>query len=461
MARNWRKWPELMKCRISLQRLARLALLISCFSWTDCARADDFPSVQDSVPPLQLRPEPILQNWLDVPDWLSLSFGYVNEINGNPWGGLEQTATYTHNLSLNMTASSGLARSAEDWQEWDHWSLIANLSQRSGTSLSESIPNAQAVQQIFGYGQTFRLAGLWVERHQTESGLLKIKAGKVATFDDFASSPLFCFYSNNGFCGQIWGIPNSLPVAAYPANQYGAVAHLGKTDSTTLRYGIYQINPDAFEPGYHGADFQLNASRDGVAQFLQIDWPFSRTLALPVKQLDDGRVVRVPEDEKDLDFVSGLPAPGLQLGGWLGRWDFPQLEDPEQWSARNDGVYGLVSLPLTLGGLALDGRLWTTASYGFNPDVQTIPIFVAAGWVGKGVLRRRPHDALVLGVTHATWSSQAPGGQDWESILELGYQIALGDNASIQPNLQFILNPDGTSEVPDSIAIGVQMTVLF
>ena len=150
MARNWRKWPELMKLRNPLQRLLGLALLISCFSATDCARADELPSVEDSVPLLQLRPEPILQNWLDVPDWLSLSFGYVNEINGNPWGGLEQTATYTHNLSLNMNASSGLARSAEDWQEWDRWSLTANLSQRSGTSLSQSIPNAQAVQQIFG-----------------------------------------------------------------------------------------------------------------------------------------------------------------------------------------------------------------------------------------------------------------------------------------------------------------------
>ena len=450
-----------MKRPNPLQRLFGLALLISCCGATDWARADERSSVQNSVPTLQLRPEPILQNWLDVPDWLSLSFGYVNEINGNPWGGLEQKATYTHNLALNMTASSGLTRSAEDWEEWDHWSLTANLSQRSGTSLSESIPNAQAVQQIFGYGQTFRLAGLWVERNQPEPGLLKIKAGKVATFDDFASSPLFCFYSNNGFCGQIWGVPNSLPVAAYPANQYGAVAHLGSTDATTLRYGIYQINPDAFEPGYHGADFQLNASRDGVAQFLQIDLPFSKTLALPVKKLEDGRVVRVPEDEKELDFISGLPAPGLKLGGWLGRWDFPLLQDPERWSARNDGVYGLVSLPLTLGDLALDGRLWATASYGLNPDVQTIPVFVAAGWVGKGVLRRRPHDALILGMTHATWSSQAPSGQTWESILELGYQIALGENASLQPNLQFILNPDGTSEVPDSLAIGVQMTLLF
>ena len=325
-----------MKRPNPLQRLFGLALLISCCGATDWARADERSSVQNSVPTLQLRPEPILQNWLDVPDWLSLSFGYVNEINGNPWGGLEQKATYTHNLALNMTASSGLTRSAEDWEEWDHWSLTANLSQRSGTSLSESIPNAQAVQQIFGYGQTFRLAGLWVERNQPEPGLLKIKAGKVATFDDFASSPLFCFYSNNGFCGQIWGVPNSLPVAAYPANQYGAVAHLGSTDATTLRYGIYQINPDAFEPGYHGADFQLNASRDGVAQFLQIDWPFSKTLALPVKKLEDGRVVRVPEDEKELDFISGLPAPGLKLGGWLGRWDFPLLQDPERWSARSE-----------------------------------------------------------------------------------------------------------------------------
>ena len=39
----------------------------------------------------------------------------------------------------------------------------------------------------------------------------------------------------------------------------------------------------------------------------------------------------------------------------------------------------------------------------------------------------------------------------------LDYQIALGDN----PSLQFTLNPDEISEVPDFLAIGVQMTVLF
>ena len=43
----------------------------------------------------------------------------------------------------------------------------------------------------------------------------------------------------------------------------------------------------------------------------------------------------------------------------------------------------------------------------------------------------------------------------------LDYQIALGDNPSLHPNLQFTLNPDEISEVPDFLAIGVQMTVLF
>jgi len=216
----------------------------------------------------QVRPQPLLHHWLDLPDWVSISLGYVNEINGNPSGGLQQSATYTHNLSLNTSFSSGFRRPESEWDEFDAWKLVINASQRSGTSLSEKIPNAQSVQQIFGDGQTFRLAGLWVERNQSEPGLLKVKLGKMATFDDFASSPLLCYYSNNGFCGQIWGVPNSLPVAAYPANQYGAVLHLGDKERHTLRYGIYQINPKGFEPGYHGADLQISPSANGLAQSL-------------------------------------------------------------------------------------------------------------------------------------------------------------------------------------------------
>ena len=409
----------------------------------------------------QVRPQPLLHHWLDLPDWVSISLGYVNEINGNPSGGLQQSATYTNNLSLNTSFSSGFRRPESEWDEFDAWKLVINASQRSGTSLSEKIPNAQSVQQIFGYGQTFRLAGLWVERNHSEPGLLKVKLGKMATFDDFASSPLLCYYSNNGFCGQIWGVPNSLPVAAYPANQYGAVLHLGDKERHTLRYGIYQINPNGFEPGYHGADLQISPSVNGLAQFLQVDIPFAKRSSIPVKKLENGHLESVPEDEKDFDYVSGLPTPGLQLGGWLGRWDFPLVKDPLQISKDNNGVYGLVSVPMTLNNLVLDGQLWANASLGLNSDVQQIPMFYAGGWVGKGLFRNRPDDTVVLGFSHASWSPSVPTDQVWESIVELGYQVALGDNVTLQPNLQWVFNPSGTGSVPDALVLGMQMSFLF
>ena len=444
------------RCGTSLlvTALALLSPLAPQLVWAEEARTS-----KDAV--WQVTPQPLLHNWLDLPDWVSISLGYVNEINGNPSGGLRQRATYTHNLSLNTSFSSGFSRPESEWDEFDAWKLVVNASQRSGTSLSEKIPNAQSVQQIFGYGQTFRLAGLWVERHQTEAGLLKVKLGKIATFDDFASSPLLCYYSNNGFCGQIWGVPNSLPVAAYPANQYGAVLHLGDRERHTLRYGIYQINPKGFEPGFHGADLQISPSANGLAQFLQVDIPFAKRSSIPVKKTESGHLQSVPEDEKDFDYVSGLPTPGLQLGGWLGRWDFPLVSNPLQTSKDNNGLYGLVSVPMTLNQLVLDGQLWANASLGLNSNVQKIPMFYAGGWVGKGLLRNRPDDTVVLGFSHARWSPSVQTNQVWESIVELGYQFALGDNITIQPNLQVVFNPSATGSVPDALVLGMQMSFLF
>ena len=77
---------------------------------------------------------------------------------------------------------------------------------------------------------------------------------------------------------------------------------------------------------------------------------------------------------------------------------------------------------MTLNKLVLDGQLWGNASLGLNSDVQQIPMFYAAGWVGKGLFRNRPDDTVVLGFSHARWSPSVSTDQVWESIVELGYQ---------------------------------------
>ena len=73
----------------------------------------------------QVTPQPLLHNWLNLPDWVSISLGYVNEINGNPSGGLRQRATYTHNLSLDTSFSSGLNRPESEWDDLMHGSWLS------------------------------------------------------------------------------------------------------------------------------------------------------------------------------------------------------------------------------------------------------------------------------------------------------------------------------------------------
>ena len=407
---------------------------------------------------LELSTQPWLKDWLHLPDWVQFSINYTTEINANPLGGDQQTGTYTHNLAINSAFSSGFGKDESDWDELDHWTLAVTASQRSGTSLSHKIPNQLAVQQIYGYGQTFRLAGLWLERNQSDDGLLKLKLGKFATFDDFASSPLYCYYTNNGFCGQNWGIPNSLPVLAYPSNQYGVVFHLGSADGPRVRAGTYQINPDGAVPGYHGTDFSIRPG-DGLAQFVQLDVPFSPLAPLPARRLESGAIELVADEERELNYVSGLPQAGLQLGGWVGFWEFPELNGGGRTSQNNKGLYGLVSVPADAGGLALDGRVWVNATYGLTQSVQAVPNSLAGGWIGKGVFRRRPHDALVVGIANANWSRDIVDGPIWETALELGYQVSLGGNASVQPSVQYIFNPMGKGEVDDPLVLGLQVSL--
>jgi porin len=118
-------------------------------------------------------------------------------------------------------------------------------------------------------------------------------------------------------------------------------------------------------------------------------------------------------------------------------------------------------VPWRFGSVALDGRLWANATYGLRSGVQEVPNTYAAGWIGKGVIRTRPHDALVLGVTNANWNRRIQGGPIWETAMELGYQLALGSNATLQPSAQYIFNPMGRGEVDDALVLGLQLNVSF
>ena len=49
----------------------------------------------------------------------------------------------------------------------------------------------------------------------------------------------------------------------------------------------------------------------------------------------------------------------------------------------------------------------------------------------------------------------------WRFILQIALPAALGGNASVQPNVQYVFNPMGQGKVDDALVLGLQMSITF
>lgn len=146
-------------------------------------------------------------DWWGTRTWMAEDFGiefalnYTANIAGNPVGGIYQGFTYTDNIGF------GARLNLEKLIGWHGAALTVSGLDRNGTSLSQQyIGNQFTVQQVYG-GQTAMLYALYLTQKMWDD-IAELKVGRFATGDDFASSPLYWLYMNNGIDGN----PQALPV---------------------------------------------------------------------------------------------------------------------------------------------------------------------------------------------------------------------------------------------------------
>jgi carbohydrate-selective porin OprB len=109
-----------------------------------------------------------------------------------------------------------------------------------------------------------------------------------------------------------------------------------------------------------------------------------------------------------------------------------------------------------------------------NSDIQQLPLFIAAGVSARGLFDAGPRDMLSLGVAsgyfsddlrHAQQKGQLPGPQDGhthETVMELTYRFDFDEGALfIQPDVQYIAQPGGASNLKDALVLGTQIGIDF
>ena len=204
---------------------------------------------------------------------ISVFGSYESESAGNPVGGEDHKFRYTHNLALGIALDLGSLLGLSDTY------LLASASERTGNSLSNDIPNFFQVQQIYGH-QTIRLVDLTLEKQFLQKKL-DVVGGRINALDDFATSPLYCYAQNLGFCGNPLSIPVNASVPSYPNAAWGIRARYQVSPEFYLMTGAYNTYLNFRDDEYHGVDFSLRHN-SGVAIIQELGYFLHRCASLDI-----------------------------------------------------------------------------------------------------------------------------------------------------------------------------------
>jgi len=416
--------------------------------------------------PLPPPPEP---SWWDGPyltgDWNGLRreladegvtpYIYYNAIMaGNASGGLKQGGPL-YGQDLNF----GLTFDMQKLANWQGVTININGVDRAGNTIRPDVGNLYDPMQLVG-GSTAYLYNITLEQKFLDN-IGSFKFGRLSAGDDFASSDFYGYYLNNGIDGQIKAVVLDTRFSTYPYPVWGARLRFDPTSEWNVMTGIYQVSNTMFDHNYDGLNFSMHGGYSIVQQF---GW----TPEFDKRPVEDG----AKSDPKDMSVASktrGMPG-HYAISGYFSNSDYSQFGTTAKayqsygfFAQADQMVYREVS------GSDLGLYLWGSLTYAPQENISIIPVQLSCGAVYKGPLPGRPDDRAIIGFIYGHFSPDyantvaATGGgyPSAEKVLEWGYRVQASKFAYFQPDLQYIIDPYGTGNIPNAVVIGAQWGLTF
>jgi len=360
---------------------------------------------------------------------LSVSAENVFEYSGVIEGGLNQTDSdrnlFTAELELDAEVLFGLNGGTFFAQ------FLSVTAERGGSSDAGDL---QGYTNIENEGSLDTLYELWYQQVLLD-GRVRAKVGKVDANSEFAyvaplkevSAACEFTHSSAGFQPTIAGFP-SYPDPAMSVNLFAA-PYVDDSVQLTLAYGLYD--------GAAGVDGVSTGSR-GPSSF------FSD------KRSDD--YFHISEGQLAWKETGSLPGGSLSIGGWLHTGDWDRFDGGVEDTTA--GWYATIQQQLTAPDAEdADHGLYLFGQYGYGDDsvVEVGQVF-SAGALQNGLGRFRPDDLLGIYASFADLSdAPAAGFQRDELAIEALYRFMITPAISMQPGVQYIVNPSGDPSVDDAL----------
>ncbi len=393
-------------------------------------------------------------------DGITPTLTFESDLAGNPVGGMRRGFTDADNLGLNVNFDLDKLYGLQGG------SFFVSMSQRSGANLSViDIGNTFTTQQVYGR-ETFQVIDVaYLQKFLDDR--VELRIGRVAAGDVFDVSPYDYIFMQNAIDGNPVGIFFNAPgMSAYPNATWGAELKVQTTERTYLRGGVYNGDIEhTHELHDHGLDWSMN-----------------------------GPVFLIGEAVYQVNHLEGDPTfPGnYKLGFWYDGHSYqdfgtkvlgaaaPSLGIVPHITQGNYGFYGLFDQILInfsspseqiLRGIGVTGCVMVSP----DQSISQMPFFFEAGILARGIFPQRPRDVAGFGIIYGQFSSDlrnaerlaqqlnpTVGVQDQETVLEWNYTFRFRNGAFFfEPDVQYIIRPSGTGNIPNALVVGAQVGFNF
>jgi porin len=408
---------------------------------------------------------------------------YIGEVLGNVSGGIRQGAVYEGLVDFGIEIDLERATGGS----WQGGTFFANAFQIHGASLTDSYTGDLLVVSSIDALDTIRLFELWFQQNFWEDRI-SLRAGQLAADAEFAISDYSGLFLNNTF-GMPEGIVANAPTPVYAVAALGARLAVKPTENSYLMAGFYDGNPDPADASgnplnNHGVYWNLG--NEGMFAIFEGGYLINQDG--PGQAQSDGHDPKAMQPKAMVELPSGLPGT-YKIGGWFHTGDFPSNEfdadgvflgsafssGAPRIENGNWGIYAIADQMLwreqpgsNAQGLGAFFRIT------YSPEeVAFYQIYSDFGITYCGLIPGRDEDTIGIGfayggISDPIGSVQAATGapvQDYTAVLEVTYQFVIAPWWTLQPDFQYVFQPDGASTssggLQDAVVLGLRTEIAF
>jgi porin len=370
----------------------------------------------------------------------------IDELFGPAAGGLDRRASYEGRTEFTIDAN---LQTLIGWAGASAHTTIFQI-RNGGHNVADNVGSLSDPSNIDALPTT-RLYTAWLEQTWLDKRV-SLRVGGLGADEEF-----FTTASGNGLINATfgWGDLNAADLRsggpAYPLAAPGARLALKPTDAVTVQAAVFSGDPAG--PGC--TDLPQRCNRYGLTFA-----PSNGAFLIGEVQYAENPSASGPDGTFKLGawYATGHPneVPGVPLR--QGDASLYAVADRTVWRGRDSSV-----------ALFLRGAVAPR-------DGNLIPAYVDGGLAWKGPLPGRKDDTFTVGIAYAdigadvAAADRAAGNvvRDYELVLEASYMVQVAQWWTVQPDVQFIVHPNGGQDpqrpaerLGNALILGVRSTVKF